>query len=126
MTMMKSRAAILQPLQSVMSKEFPPNDLPRYEDDTLVEEEIKTKRPARYRVLIHNDDYTTMDFVVRVLIEVFRKTHAEATFIMLTVHHKGIGACGEYSRDVAETKVSQVTQMAQEQGHPLLCTMEKA
>ena len=109
-----------------MSAPFPPDDLPAYEDSTLIEEEVETKTPPRYRVLIHNDDFTTMEFVVRVLIEIFRKSHAEATFIMLTVHHKGMGACGEFSRDLAETKVDQVTRLAQENGHPLLCTMEKA
>jgi ATP-dependent Clp protease adaptor protein ClpS len=109
-----------------MSMPFPPDDLPAYEDSPLVEEETRAKVPPRYRVLIHNDDFTTMEFVVRVLIELFRKSHAEANFIMLTVHQKGVGACGEYSRDVAETKVAQVTQLAREHGHPLLCTLEKS
>ena len=108
-----------------MSNQRPPDDTPAYEDSTLVEDEVKTKIPPRYRVIIHNDNYTTMDFVVHVLIEIFHKSHAEATFIMLTIHRNGFGACGEYSRDVAETKVAQVTKRAQEQGHPLLCTMEK-
>ena len=78
-----------------MSNQRPPDDIPAYEDSTLVEEEVKTKVPPRYRVIIHNDNYTTMDFVVHILIDVFHKSHAEATFIMLTIHRNGIGACGE-------------------------------
>ena len=109
-----------------MSDPLNPDGFPAYEDSTLVQEETKTKVPPRYRVIIHNDDYTTMDFVVHILIDIFHKSHAEATFIMLTIHRQGIGACGEYSRDVAETKVAQVTKLAQEHGHPLMCTMEKA
>ena len=109
-----------------MSSPPPPDDIPAYEDSTLVEEAVRTKVPPRYRVIIHNDDFTTMDFVVHVLIEIFHKSHAEATYIMLTIHRSGIGACGEFSRDVAETKIAQVTKLAQERGHPLMCTMEKA
>ena len=78
-----------------------------------------------FKVLLHNDDYTTMDFVVHVLMLVFRKTLDEATRIMLNVHQKGIGLCGIYPLGVAETKVETVTRMARENGHPLRCTMEK-
>ena len=92
----------------------------------IVKTRRKVKRPRLFNVVMHNDDYTTMDFVVHILIDIFHKSHAEATFIMLTIHRQGIGACGEYSRDVAETKVAQVTKLAQEHGHPLMCTMEKA
>lgn len=77
-----------------------------------------------YKVLIHNDDYTTMEFVVDVLMHVFRKSVQEATRIMLNVHKLGIGVCGVYTFEVAETKVETVIRMARENGHPLKCTME--
>lgn len=82
--------------------------------------------PDMYKVLLHNDDYTTMEFVVMVLVQVFRKTIDEATRIMLNVHERGIGVCGLFTYEVAETKVETVTRMARENGHPLKCTMEKA
>ena len=94
------------------------------EGDTEVVPERKVKKPRLYRVLLHNDDYTTMEFVVHVLMKYFRKSQEEATFIMLTVHQTGIGAAGIYPRDVAETKGAQVTAYARENGHPLLVTME--
>lgn len=84
-----------------------------------VEERKKTRRPRRWKVLIYNDDYTTMDFVVYVLIKHFRKAPAEATHIMLQVHHKGVGVAGIYPRDVAETKVAEALAEAQENGMPL-------
>ncbi len=85
-----------------------------------------TSEPDMYKVLLHNDDYTTMEFVVHVLVQVFRKSMDEATRIMLNVHERGIGVCGLFTYEVAETKVDTVTRMAQENGHPLKCTMEKA
>ena len=84
----------------------------------------KTKRPKLYKVLLHNDDYTPMDFVVRILIDVFNKNQDEATYIMLTVHTKGIGCCGAFPYSVAETKANKVMSLAKQNGHPLLCTME--
>lgn len=103
----------------------PPGGPPKGpEGDVLTRPEQKTKKPDMYRVLLHNDDYTTMEFVVHILMKFFRRTHAEATFIMLTVHTKGKGTAGVYPRDVAETKVDQVTSYAREEGHPLLITME--
>jgi ATP-dependent Clp protease adaptor protein ClpS len=84
----------------------------------------KTQRPNLYKVILHNDDYTTMDFVVLILKKFFHKNHAEATHLMLYVHHHGRAIVGVYTFDVAETKVKQVTNYAREQGHPLLCTME--
>ena len=86
--------------------------------------QIKTKSPRMYRVILHNDDYTTMDFVVEVLVSVFRKTAAEATRIMQDVHRKGAGVCGVFIRDVAETKVNQVNQLARENQFPLRCSYE--
>lgn len=84
------------------------------------------KEPPMYKVLLHNDDYTTMEFVVHVLMHVFHKPVEEATRIMLNVHQKGVGLCGVYTHEVAETKVETVIRLAHENGHPLKCTMEKA
>ena len=78
-----------------------------------------------FRVLLHNDDYTTMAFVVQILQDIFRKTSEEATAIMMVVHEKGAGVCGVYPREIAEFRVGLVRHRAQEAGFPLLCTMEK-
>lgn len=85
----------------------------------------KTKKPSLYKVLLLNDDYTPMDFVVYVLERFFNKTPEEATRIMLHVHRKGVGICGVYTYEVAETKVAQVMNFARQHQHPLQCTMEK-
>ena len=85
----------------------------------------RLKEPARFRVLLHNDDYTTMEFVVFVLQRVFHHGQAAATRIMLNIHQAGLGVAGTYTREIAETRVAQVTRMAREAGHPLQCTMEK-
>mgnify|MGYP002781482271 CR=1 FL=1 len=87
-------------------------------------ERTKTKRPALYRVLMHNDDYTTQEFVVHVLQHFFRKDATEAQHLMLKVHMTGKAIVGLYPRDIAETKVAQVTDYAREHGHPLLLTTE--
>jgi ATP-dependent Clp protease adaptor protein ClpS len=91
-----------------------------------LKEEIdeKIKEPSMYRVLLHNDDYTTMDFVVEVLVFIFHKTHEEANQIMLNVHEKGVGVCGVYTFEIAETKVETVHRLAQENEFPLKCSME--
>lgn len=83
------------------------------------------REPRRYRVLLHNDDYTTMEFVMDILVEIFRKSTDEAMFIMLSVHEKGIGLCGVYTEEVAETKVAQVHAKARKAGFPLRCSMEE-
>lgn len=85
----------------------------------------KTKRPPLYKVLILNDDFTPMEFVVMVLERFFSMTHAQAFDIMLTVHKKGIAVVGVFSHEIAETKVAQVMDYAQRHQHPLQCTMEK-
>jgi ATP-dependent Clp protease adaptor protein ClpS len=85
----------------------------------------QTKRPSLYRVLILNDDYTPMEFVVHVLERFFNKDHEAATRIMLHVHHHGIGECGVFTYEVAETKVTQVMDFARKHQHPLQCVMEK-
>ncbi|MBW2734741.1 MAG: ATP-dependent Clp protease adapter ClpS [Deltaproteobacteria bacterium] len=97
---------------------------PDLDGELAVEERKKTKRPRMYQVVLHNDDYTTMEFVVYILMEIFNKTNTEATQVMLHVHTKGKGICGLYTREIAETKVQQVMEAAQEFGHPLRCTMD--
>ena len=87
--------------------------------------EAKTKKPSLYKVLLLNDDYTPMEFVVHVLERFFGKTREEATRVMLHVHQKGVGVCGVYTFEVAETKVTQVMDFARNNQHPLQCTMEK-
>ena len=96
-------------------------------EQTIFKEEIKTKlkKPNMYRVIIHNDDYTTMEFVVEVLVKVFHKKVPEASKIMLDVHNKGKGIVGVYTADIAATKIFQVKQMAEESGYPLKLTMEE-
>lgn len=84
-----------------------------------VEERKKTRRPRRWKVLIYNDDFTSMDFVVYILMKHFRKPPAEAVHVMLQVHHRGIGVAGIFPKDVAETKVAEVTAEARENGMPL-------
>ncbi len=95
-----------------------------HEGEFTTEERRKVKRPKRYKVLLHNDDYTTMDFVIHVLVKHFHKSTAAATQVMLQVHHKGVGVAGIYSRDVAETKVAEVTEEARAQEMPLQLTTE--
>ena len=85
----------------------------------------KTKKPSLYKVLLLNDDYTPMEFVVHVLERYFNKGRDEATRIMLHVHHKGVGICGVFTYEIAETKVTQVMEFSRQHDHPLQCTMEK-
>ena len=95
------------------------------ETEGEVKSEKKVKEPSMYRVLLHNDDYTTMEFVVDILMHIFRKTIEDATRIMLNVHQEGIGICGVYTYEVAETKVDTVHKLARDHGFPLKCSMEK-
>jgi ATP-dependent Clp protease adaptor protein ClpS len=94
------------------------------EGDVALERRQKTAKPRKYKVVLHNDHYTTMEFVIVVLVRFFRKSETEATHVMLTVHHKGKGVAGVYSRDVAETKIHEVTEFSVAHGHPLKLTME--
>ena len=88
-----------------------------------IEDELR--EPPRFKVLLHNDDFTTMDFVVKILEEVFHKSPSEATNIMLHVHERGVGECGTYPAEIAETKVDTVHARARTAGFPLLATVEK-
>jgi ATP-dependent Clp protease adaptor protein ClpS len=98
---------------------------PVHDDDLAVEEtKPKLQRPRMYRVILLNDDFTPMEFVVLVLERFFKKRREDAVRIMLHVHHKGMGVCGVYSREIAESKVRQVMDYARENQHPLQCTME--
>jgi ATP-dependent Clp protease adaptor protein ClpS len=93
---------------------------------SVQEAKPELKRPPLYKVLLINDDFTPMEFVVQVLETFFRMNREKATQIMLHVHMRGVGVCGVYTRDIAETKVSQVNDYSRSHQHPLLCTMEEA
>ena len=93
--------------------------------DIVTDTRPKTKKPSLYKVLLLNDDYTPMEFVVYVLERFFKKSREEATRIMLHVHQKGVGICGVYTFEVAETKVAQVMNFSRQNEHPLQCAMEK-
>jgi ATP-dependent Clp protease adaptor protein ClpS len=97
----------------------------QFEENVAEKERQETKEPSLYRVILLNDDYTTMEFVIHVLETVFHKPPAEATRIMLNVHKKGAGVCGLYTREIAETKVAEVHELAAGNDFPLRCTMEK-
>lgn len=96
------------------------------EGGVLTRDEEEIKEPEEYRVLLLNDDYTTMEFVVTVLMTVFHKSLPDATRIMLDVHKKGRGTVGTYTYDIAVTKINQVHELARQNGFPLKCIMEKA
>lgn len=98
------------------------------DNQEIVEEEVKDKfdKPSMYNVILLNDDYTPMDFVIEVLRRFFNMNEDKATDIMLAIHYKGKGLCGTYSAEIAETKVDQVLRFAKENQHPLKCTMEQS
>ena len=97
----------------------------QHSSTVLAPERARTKPPRMYKVILYNDDYTTMEFVIEVLQRFFAMNLERAMQIMLEVHNKGSGVCGVYSRDVAESKVVQVTELAKQHGHPLRCGMEE-
>ena len=102
----------------------PATSNPYGEPDVILEDELQ--EPRLYRVILHNDDYTTMEFVIAVLVEVFHKSAEQAAAIMFAVHEKGMGVCGVYPHEVAETKVVMVHNRARRAGFPLKTTMEEA
>ncbi len=93
---------------------------------TITRPKVSTRTPSMYRVLLLNDDFTPMDFVIHILQKFFQKEYDEATQIMLQVHHQGAGVAGTFSYEIAETKVAQVNQYSKEHNHPLKSTLEKA
>jgi ATP-dependent Clp protease adaptor protein ClpS len=101
------------------------SDIPEIQEGTITEIDEETTEPPQYKVLIHNDDFTPREFVVQVIVAVFNKSPDEATQIMWKAHKTGIGLCGIYSYEVAETKVKVVTASAREHGFPLKSTMEE-
>jgi ATP-dependent Clp protease adaptor protein ClpS len=119
--MIASGSKTTQELQAVGS----PHDEHFGDDAPDLITESRTQKPSLYKVLMLNDDYTPMEFVVHVLQRFFGKNHEEATAIMLQVHHTGAGLCGVYTLEVAETKVSQVMDFGRRHQHPLQCTLEK-
>ncbi len=97
------------------------------DDDTVVQQaKPQLKRPPLYKVILLNDDFTPMDFVVEILTDFFNMSLEKATQVMLQVHTQGVGVCGTYTKDVAETKVHIVNEYSREHHHPLMCTMEEA
>ncbi|SDY21513.1 ATP-dependent Clp protease adapter ClpS [Citreimonas salinaria] len=111
-------------MMATMAGTPPPGD-PSDATGVAVDTKPKTKRPPLYKVLLLNDDYTPMEFVVHVLERFFGMTHAQAFEVMLTVHKKGVAVVGVFSHEIAETKVGQVMDFARRHQHPLQCTMEK-
>lgn len=101
-------------------------DHPEFREDVEGSVEEDLEEPSMYRVLLHNDDYTTMEFVVEVLQRVFHKSPTEAMRIMLLVHKSGVGVCGVFPAEIAETKVEVVHHLAKKHGFPLQCSMEEA
>ena len=96
-----------------------------HDSDTVVIEKTKVKPPKKYKVILHNDDYTTMEFVIYILQTVFHKTIDEAEQIMMEVHVKGVGVCGVFSFEIAESKAQKVMALAKTHSHPLMCTIEQ-
>jgi len=96
-----------------------------FESWVLTDEETSVKEPPLYKVILHNDDYTSMEFVVLLLEKVFHKSTAEATRIMLNIHQQGLGVAGVYHKEIAETKVAIVYDLAQKNEYPLKCSIEK-
>lgn len=104
--------------------------MPERKDDhqrsVAIKERIEVQEPPLYKALLHNDDYTSMEFVVTILENIFHKSHAEATRIMLNVHEKGIGIAGIFTKEICETKIAIVHELARKHEFPLRCSMEKA
>lgn len=101
------------------------DDETRRDGNVRVKERPKVDKPKMYKVLLHNDHYTTMEFVVWILMGTFRRSEAESTRIMLAIHKSGLGVAGVYTKEVAETKVKQVAELARKNDYPLQCTFEE-
>ena len=97
-----------------------------HQNSTAIRDHLDLQEPPLYKVLLHNDDYTSMEFVVSILEKIFQKTIEEATRIMLNVHEQGIGVAGMYTREICETKIAVVHELARRNQFPLRCSMEKA
>lgn len=97
-----------------------------YQGSVATKDWIEVEEPPLYKALLHNDDYTTMEFVISILVNIFHKSHEEATRIMLNVHEQGIGIAGVYTREICETKIALVHELARQNEFPLRCSMEKA
>jgi ATP-dependent Clp protease adaptor protein ClpS len=113
-------------MQTMMANERRDDDVGGTGVGIATRTRTRTKQPSPYKVLMLNDDYTPMEFVVQCLQKFFRLSLEDATRVMLHVHQKGVGVCGIFSYEVAETKVTQVTDFARQNQHPLQCTLEKA
>lgn len=97
----------------------------QHDEQVITESKQKLQKPPLFKVLLHNDNFTTMEFVVFVLVTIFNKSESEAVRIMLKVHHEGAGIAGVFPYEIAEMKVAKVTQLAREREFPLLCTLEE-
>ncbi len=102
-----------------------PNREPQHGTDVLTQSKQKLQKPPLYKVLLHNDNYTTMEFVVHVLMNVFHHSENDAIRIMLQVHNQQVGVAGVYTYEIAETKIAKVSQLAREYDYPLLCSLEE-
>mgnify|MGYP002779130712 FL=1 len=100
-------------------------NVPDFDTDVLTESETRLEKPPLYKVILHNDDFTTMEFVVYVLRTVFHRSDAEAVVIMLKVHHEGVGVAGTYTYEVAQMKAEKAMNLARAHEYPLLCTVEE-
>ena len=107
-----------------MADRTPPDDTTEHNTGVLTEETVKLEKPPKFKVVLHNDDYTTMEFVVYVLMTIFHKELEAATAIMLAVHQQGVGIAGVYTYEVAEAKCEKVVELARANEYPLLCTVE--
>jgi len=121
------KASLIVKLNNPISVRMPTENMSNKHDSStvLAPERARTKPPGMYKVILFNDDYTTMEFVIEVLQRFFAINNERAQQLMLQIHNEGSATCGIYTRDVAETKVVQVTEFAQQHGHPLRCGMEE-
>lgn len=118
---MRARPPLLGPDDP---KPKPPK--PGRDGQVAVQEKVRVQQPKMYKVLIHNDNFTTMEFVIHVLMSVFRHTETSATRIMLHIHYSGVGVAGVYTREIAQAKARKVVEMARQAEYPLQCTFEEA